>query len=40
MSKVTVIGAVNVVATCANAIAHMKICSDLVILDIKEGVSE
>lgn len=40
MSKVTVIGAGNVGATCANAIAHMKICSDLVILDIKEGVSE
>jgi len=40
MSKVTVIGAGNVGATCANAIAHMKVCSELVILDIKEGVSE
>ena len=40
MSKVTVIGAGNVGATCANAIAHMKICSDLVLLDIKEGLSE
>lgn len=40
MSKVTVIGAGNVGATCANAIAHMKICSELVLLDIKEGVSE
>ena len=40
MSKVTVIGAGNVGATCANAIAHMKVCSDLVLLDIKEGVSE
>ena len=40
MSKVTVIGAGNVGATCANAIAHMKVCSELVLLDIKEGVSE
>ena len=40
MSKVTVIGAGNVGATCANAIAHMKICSELVLLDIKEGLSE
>lgn len=40
MSKVSVIGAGNVGATCANAIAHMKICSDLVLLDIKEGLSE
>ena len=40
MSKVTVIGAGNVGATCANAIAHLKICSDLVLLDIKEGLSE
>ena len=40
MSKVSVIGAGNVGATCANAIAHMKICSELVLLDIKEGLSE
>ncbi|MGX8708181.1 MAG: malate dehydrogenase, partial [Bacteroidales bacterium] len=40
MSKVTVIGAGNVGATCANAIAHMRICSELVLLDIKEGLSE
>lgn len=40
MSKVTVIGAGNVGATCANAIAHLKICSELVLLDIKEGLSE
>lgn len=40
MSKVTVIGAGNVGATCANAIAHMKYCSEIVLLDIKEGVSE
>ena len=40
MAKVSVIGAGNVGATCANAIAHMKICSELVLLDIKEGLSE
>lgn len=40
MAKVTVIGAGNVGATCANAIAHLKICSELVLLDIKEGISE
>lgn len=40
MSKVTVIGAGNVGATCANAILHMKFASEIVLLDIKEGVSE
>jgi len=40
MAKVTVIGAGNVGATCANAIAHMKYASEIVLLDIKEGVSE
>ena len=40
MSKVTVIGAGNVGATCANAIAHMKYCSEIVLIDIKEGLSE
>jgi len=40
MAKVTVIGAGNVGATVANAIAHMKCASDIVLLDIKEGVSE
>lgn len=40
MAKVTVIGAGNVGATCANAILHMKYASEVVLLDIKEGVSE
>ena len=40
MSKVTVIGAGNVGATCANAIAHLNCASDIVLIDIKEGLSE
>lgn len=40
MSKVSVIGAGNVGATCANALLHMKFCSEVVLLDIKEGVAE
>ena len=40
MAKVSVIGAGNVGATCANAMLHMKFCSEIVLLDIKEGVSE
>lgn len=40
MAKVTVVGAGNVGATCANVLATREICSELVLLDIKEGVSE
>lgn len=40
MAKVTVIGAGNVGATVANAIAHSGCVSDLVLIDIKEGLSE
>jgi Malate/lactate dehydrogenases len=40
MSKVTVIGAGNVGATCVNVLAHMNIVSEIVIIDIKEGLSE
>ena len=40
MAKVRVIGAGNVGATCANALLHMKFCSEIVLLDIKEGVAE
>ena len=40
MSKITVIGAGNVGATCANAIAQKELASELVLLDIKEGISE
>lgn len=38
--KVTVIGAGNVGATCANVIAQKDIVNKVVLLDIKEGVSE
>lgn len=40
MSKVTVIGAGNVGATCANALALRKIASEVLLIDIKEGLSE
>ena len=40
MSKVTVIGAGNVGATCANVLVTEGIADDVVLLDIKEGVSE
>lgn len=40
MSKVSIIGAGNVGATCANAIAHLKFSSDVVLLDIKPGIAE
>ncbi len=38
--KVTIIGAGNVGATAANVIASQKIASQVVLLDIKEGVAE
>lgn len=38
--KVTVVGAGNVGATCANVIAHKEIVNEVVLLDIKEGVAE
>lgn len=40
MSKVTVVGAGNVGATCANVLAVKDIASEVVLLDIKEGVAE
>ena len=40
MSKVSVIGAGNVGATCANVLAFREIADEIVLLDIKEGVSE
>ena len=40
MSKVTVVGAGNVGATCANVLLNNKIADEVVLLDIKEGVSE
>lgn len=38
--KVTVVGAGNVGATCANVLAHKEIANEIVLLDIKEGVAE
>ncbi|HLN52715.1 MAG TPA: malate dehydrogenase [Lentimicrobium sp.] len=40
MKKITVIGAGNVGATCANVIAHKDLCREVVLVDIKEGVAE
>ena len=40
MSKITVVGAGNVGATCANVCAHKELASEVVLLDIKEGVAE
>lgn len=40
MDKITVIGAGNVGATCANVIAHKDLAKEVVLLDIKEGVAE
>lgn len=38
--KVTVIGAGNVGATCADAVARWELANEVVLLDIKEGVAE
>src|SRR5215216_1028893 len=38
--KVTVVGAGNVGATCANVIAHNDFVHEVVLLDIKEGIAE
>ena len=40
MNKITVIGAGNVGATCANVIAHKDLAKEVVLVDIKEGVAE
>ena len=40
MNKITVIGAGNVGATCANVIAHKDLANEVVLLDIKEGLAE
>ncbi|MDZ4758225.1 MAG: malate dehydrogenase [Bacteroidota bacterium] len=40
MSKVTVVGAGNVGATCADVIAHKELCNELVLVDIKENFAE
>lgn len=38
--KVTVIGAGNVGATCADVIAHKELANEVILLDIKEGIAE
>lgn len=38
--KVTVVGAGNVGATCANVIAHNELANEVVLVDIKEGLAE
>jgi malate dehydrogenase len=40
MNKITVIGAGNVGATCANVIALKDLANEVVLLDIKEGLAE
>lgn len=40
MTKVTVVGAGNVGATCADVLAEREICNEVVLLDIKEGLAE
>ena len=40
MSKVTVVGAGAVGATCANVMACREVASEVVLIDIKEGLSE
>jgi len=38
--KVTVVGAGNVGATCANVLAHNEVANEIVLLDIKDGYAE
>jgi len=40
MAKVTIVGAGNVGATCANVMATREVASELVLIDIKEGFAE
>lgn len=40
MKKVTVVGAGNVGATCANVLAHKNFLDEVVLIDIKEGLAE
>ncbi|MFI3317507.1 MAG: malate dehydrogenase [Rikenellaceae bacterium] len=40
MSKVTVVGAGAVGATCANVMAAREVASEIILIDIKEGLSE
>ncbi len=38
--KVTVVGAGNVGATCADVLAYGEICNEIILVDIKDGLSE
>lgn len=38
--KITVVGAGNVGATCANVIAHKELANEVILVDIKEGFAE
>ena len=38
--KVTVVGAGNVGATCADVLAYREVANEIVLLDIKEGLAE
>lgn len=40
MTKITVVGAGNVGATCANVLTFKEVADEIVLLDIKDGVSE
>ncbi len=40
MSKVTVVGAGNVGATCANVLAFNEVADEVIMLDVKDGISE
>jgi malate dehydrogenase len=40
MTKVTVVGAGNVGATCADVLAYQEIAEEIVLIDIKEGIAE
>jgi malate dehydrogenase len=40
MSKITIIGAGNVGATCANVMAQKELAAEIILLDVKEGVAE
>jgi malate dehydrogenase len=40
MKKITVIGAGNVGATCANVIAHKDLCREVVLVDIKDSIND
>ena len=40
MTKVTVVGAGNVGATCADVLAYREIAEQIVLVDIKEGIAE